>query len=210
MNFRTDDLYEALQNICRAARSSPAFDEIIHAVLMESARVLGCDSSLIAVNEGSRWVVKKVYNLPQEISDHVFTPEEISAAEHVVKAWKCISFGPVPSKWRIFSEQADKYGLSAALAIPLNLEKEMPGILLLTSRAKEITFGDSEIDLADKMGTAISVVLQNIHLFEENRQSEMLTVRVNELSDSVAAIRDNEGNFLYSVSQIQDRFPPFS
>jgi diguanylate cyclase (GGDEF)-like protein/PAS domain S-box-containing protein len=185
---RITKLYEGLHNICLAANTKLEIDAMMRKVAAASAEAVGCESSLIALLEKDHWIIKCVYRLPQESVGALFSHGDVSIAMLVEQALKSVHISNTGEDPRIFAGLVKQLGVRSLLAVPLIIQSEVLGILLLNYHSRPVAFTGDEMSFADKCGAILSMALRNALLLERTTLSEMKTRRANAFSDALNSI----------------------
>jgi PAS domain S-box-containing protein len=162
---KTQALSDTLNEINSAITSVLDFDQVAQTTLEKAAEAIDCDSGALIMREDGRWVIKHVYNLPQEKIGLAFSDEE---AKHLVLAAETNK--PLVIRDSLDEEKVDRefskiLGVRSLLASPLTVGDETEGVLSFYSRSEPVPFTKIEVDFAEKLASSVSLALKNLEIF---------------------------------------------
>ncbi len=188
-------LQSALTEIDALIHSTLRFDEIMRRSLSAAARVLGADSgNLVVYDEQDSATVRYLYpdeGGPVKIGQ-VFTVEEAPFTRLIREGRRPLIVADATTHQAFVPELHEQYGLVGFLAIPLIMRGEVfAGIGLNFAVPRE--FDAAESDFIDKLGSSISLALENAQLYRE-REAAMAELERQDrairaaYSDALAAV----------------------
>lgn len=176
-------LKETLNEIDLLVHSTLDFDVIMHRALRAAAMALGASSgSVVMYGDDAVAVVR--YSYPNEWVNigTRFSPEEAPFTLDLINDKRPLVVGDTASDSRFHLASRERFGTKAFLAIPLVVRGAVPaGLSLSFSEVQE--FAEADVDFLRKLGSSISLALENAHLFEEREQA------FRELAEKDIAIR---------------------
>ncbi|MEW5706367.1 MAG: PAS domain S-box protein [Actinomycetota bacterium] len=179
---QAEKLNNALSSINMAIISTLDFNEIMQKVIVESARALEAEVIGITLRENDRWVIRYVYGPTRYPVGVELPPEEVDYIKMVVETRGPVAVSDAFHDPRVNNELMRELGVRSTLAIPLIAREKVFGVMRFTYRTAQVTFTDAQIDFAAKLGTSVSLALENARLFESQRriadtlQEALLTV----------------------------------
>jgi len=162
-------LGDALNDINTTIISTLSFDEIMKRVVVESAKALGAEASSIVLREASEWIVSCAYGYPEEIIGVRFSDEESRHAVLAAKTGRPFVSEDTYRDERLDPEVMRRYGIRSTIVVPLMVRQEVIGGLAFNYHTAPVTFTAAQIDFADKLGTTVSLALENARLYEAKR-----------------------------------------
>jgi len=165
-SVRARQLSDALNDINSAIGSTLNFDEIMQRVVTKSAKAVGSETASIDLRVDDRWIVKYVYDLPQELMGKSFTDENSPHAAHVAKTREIFVVNDVATDPRVNREKLRALGIRSFMILPLMLKNDFIGVLIFNYHSGAVPFTDQQIDFANKLAASISLALENARLFE--------------------------------------------
>ena len=179
------DLGDALNRINLIINSTFDYDEIMNSVVVEAAKAIGCESSSIAIREGTNWIIRYIHGMPQEWIGRSFSDKEAPHALFAEVSKRPVAIDDAFHDKRVNNEVMKALGIRSVLVIPLMMRGRIIGNLFFTYHSTAVTFSEAQIDFANKVGTAASLALENARLYEELKKRESEIEREKELSDAL-------------------------
>lgn len=161
-------LADALTRINWAINSTLDFNEIMQRVVVEATEAINADSVTINIPERDYWLIKYTYGLPggeigKRLPDKATQPIVVAA-----KTRKPVAISDTYRDERVNIEYMKALGIHSLLAIPLMAREENIGVLSFQYH-EPVSFTESYVDFASKLGASISLALENARLFEYER-----------------------------------------
>ncbi|HZD60835.1 MAG TPA: SpoIIE family protein phosphatase [Anaerolineae bacterium] len=169
---RAKQLSDALNDINVAISSTFDINEIMQRVVVASAKAIEADVAAIALREDNRWVIGNTYGYAEGQVGKQLSAEEVGYVESVVKAGRPVAISDAYNDPRVDPEMMRRYGIWSILAIPLIVRGEVIGVLRFVFRSAPVTFTDVHIDFASKLGTSMSLALENARLFKAEVEAQ--------------------------------------
>ncbi len=170
---QSGSLSRALNIIHVAISSSLDFEEVMHAVVVKAAQAIGVELGMIAMREGGQWVVRYVSDEAKLPLGVRFTAEQAPYHALISETTEPTAINDTGKDPGISSEMCADYGMRSILGIPLISGRKLLGVLSLVSTSKPISFTDTDMDFAHKLGLAVSLALDNSRLYEAERQAKL-------------------------------------
>jgi phosphoserine phosphatase RsbU/P len=170
-----------LNDILMLINSTYDIDEILHEVVEESSKALGCESARIAMREGDKWVIKYVSNLPADLLGQSFTDEELPHAALARTTRMPVAIDDAFDDARTNTEMMKSLGIRSVMVLPLMEKDLVTGTLSYGYHTKAVSFKEAEIDYAKRIATGVALALQNARLYQDLDESKRLTDALNEI-----------------------------
>ncbi len=171
---RTERFSEALNRVNAAISSTLDFDQIMQRVVVEAAREIGADSAGIILLEENEWVIKYTSNLPQLVGmrfpDTPELPESIAAQARGDKPFVISGNALLPPDVR---EAMDRNSVGTKLFVPLRVRGRLIGLIGFHYHSPR-EFEAVQVDFATKLGSAVSLALENARLYAEAEEGRKL------------------------------------
>ncbi|MHB0975575.1 MAG: SpoIIE family protein phosphatase [Candidatus Aquicultorales bacterium] len=169
-NVKARKLSEELNRINVAITSTLSFDEIMRRVVTESAKAIGSEAAAIEMREETadfeeRWLVRYAYGLPDQQIGRPLTGEAPAITAMAARERQTIAVNDAYSDERVDREVMKDYGIRSFLAVPLLVREAVIGVLVFYYYSRRITLREEEVDFGRKLGTAVSLALENVRLF---------------------------------------------
>ena len=166
---RQRQLQDVLHKINSVINSSLHFDHIVQEVLVEAARGLSAETAITLMSDGEYWVVKSVFNHPEEILDTRFKKRELAWVGHAAGVRKPVSFSDLPASEQRASALANQFDVKSGVAVPLIVRDEIIGCLAFCHGSETVQFRYDQMDFARQLGASTSMALENARLYAEKR-----------------------------------------
>lgn len=187
---RMEELNDALNDINVTISATLDFDEILERATVESCGALGAESAIVALHSDHMWVVKHLYNLPQEYVGLKFSERELANATQAAKTRKPVFINDAYNDKRANRELMKKHKIRSFLIVPLAVRGEIIGGLFFIHRSAPIPFTEAEIDFASKLSTSISLALSNARLYAERAREKELSDSLNRINAAINSTLD--------------------
>jgi len=165
-------LSDALNKLNSYINSILDYDEIMQLIVEEGAKAIGAESSVINLIERDNWVVKFVYNFPNNIIGQKKTDQESPTSVYVANEKKAVAFNDAPNDSRVNKNGMKLHGVASVLVAPIILKDEFKGIIAFYHHQKSVVFSEAQIDFATKLASSLSQAVENAQLFDEIKNSE--------------------------------------
>jgi chemotaxis methyl-accepting protein methylase/serine phosphatase RsbU (regulator of sigma subunit) len=180
-------LMSALIAINATMNSVVDTDEVMRSVMVEAASAIGADSVVLYRCDESTWVAEYAAGIQEDIVGTVFANEEFPYLTPTRRR----------EPWAVRDMDADarfemsplrRHGSRSIVAIQLVARDKVVGALVFGFRRKT-RFNEAKLDFVRKLGTAVSVALENARLYgAQFRVAERLQEALLELPEHVAGI----------------------
>ncbi len=165
-------LSDAINSINAVIHSSLDLDTIMQKVIVEAAEAIGADGSSIGLFQGDFFVIKHVYNMPEELRERSCSPEEVKAPFHVRENKRALVVDDAAGDSRVNSAFLSDLGVRSLLVTPLKNREKVIGTLNLYSTTRTFAFVEAHLDFAEKLSATLFLAFENARLFGALRESE--------------------------------------
>ena len=193
--LRESELRAGLNALTLLLHSTLKPDEVMRRALVEATRVLAIDAAAIALPEGDTWPVRFAAGLPPEALGSPLTGEP-AISRLLAHSGEVLVLDQVTDHETV-DPFATRLGVRSLMAVPLIAQEQVIGTLLLVERRTTRHFTEAEIDFARRLGTSVSLALENARLFEAEREAQrnageelQATTRLLEAARALADWRD--------------------
>ncbi len=167
---RAEILNVALDNIYLSINSTLDFDEIMQRVIKGTARAIGSETAAIFLCKDNHLIVSYICGFPLELVGTQMSEYEKPHAMLAIKAGKPVAINDAYNDERVNREHMKKSGIRSVLVVPLLAGDKPVGVIFLNSHSSAVAFTETQVDFARKLGTSVSLAIENAHLFEERKR----------------------------------------
>ena len=167
-----DNLNNALNNVNSYINSQHDYNEIMKSCIEEGTLAIGAESSVINIKENDKWVVKFVYNFPNDIIGQEKSDKESPTSVYVANKREAVAFNDAPNDPRVNINGMRLHGVASLLVTPIIMKDKIKGIIAFYHHKKSVVFSDAKIDFANKLASSLSQAIENSELFENITKSE--------------------------------------
>ena len=140
--IRAHQLCMDLNNIMMLINSSHDVEEILHEIVEESCKAIGCESARIAMREGDNWVIRYVEKLPDDLVGRSFSDAELRLAALSMATKKPVAVDDAFHDERANTEMMKSLGIRSVLVVPLMEKEVVIGTLLFGYHSRaDIVYG---------------------------------------------------------------------
>ncbi len=189
-------LSEALGAIDLAIHSSHDLGHIVQAALERATNVLGTETAALSLREGAAWIVRYVHGLAPEVIGTRMVDDEEPHALLALREQRPVAIPDAWSDVRVNQDHMRQWNIRAVMVVPLIVRGEATGVVFFNDHRGPRAFGRAEVEFGMKFGAALSLAIENAHMFEElreadRRKTEFLAVLSHELRNPLAPIRNS-------------------
>ena len=193
---RIEALGDALSAIHLIVHSSHDIDHIMQHALRAAAAALGSDSAAVSLREGQHWAVRYVEGFPAGILGSRMVDDEERHAVQALREKTPIAIVDALDDDRVNREHMRKWNIRSVLVVPLVVRDEAIGVAFFNYQKQPRALGRAEVDFGAKLGTTMSLAVDNSRLVHELRESDsrktqFLAVLSHELRNPLAPIRNS-------------------
>ena len=165
-------LSNSLNKIYAKINSSLDYDIIMQSIVIEGAKALDAESSVVNILEGDKWIAKFMYNFPGDIAGQIRSDQESPISEYVANKRKAVAFNDAQNDPRVDINTMKLHGITSLLVAPIILYNEVMGIIAFYHHKKSVVFSESQIDFANRVASSLSQAIENADLINEIKKSE--------------------------------------
>ena len=167
---RASQLSNLLNVINIAMASSLDTEVILKTVVEEAAKGLGSESATIVLHEGDGWEIKYTYGLLEKFVGTRLSGERAKHIRAMSLAKKSLVIQDTHADLRVDREFMKELGTRSLIMVPLVVKDEIAGALVFHC-TKIAPFGELEIDFANKLGSSLSLAIENSRLYQAQRHT---------------------------------------
>lgn len=171
--LQSGSLSSALNVIHVAISSSLDFDDVMRSVVVKAAEAVGVELGMISIREDSEWVARYVSDEQKLPLGLRFASEQAPYHALISETTKPTAINDTSEDLAVCSKMCEEYGMRSILGIPLITGRKLLGVLSLVSTSNLISFTDTHMDFAHKLGLAVSLALDNSRLYEAERHAKL-------------------------------------
>lgn len=166
---QAEELSHSLNSINMAITSTLDFSEIMHRLVVESAKSLGAETAIVEMREGEFWVLRFSYGLPAKYLGRRLSAKHARHLLLAVRKRKPVLICDAPNDPRIERKLAERFNIQAILMVPIISREEVIGTLCFHYHEKNICFTDEQKDFARKVATTAALAIENSRLYAIER-----------------------------------------
>ena len=160
------ELSDALNRLDNLIHSTLDLDTILERVVAAAAQAIGAEAAVIGLFEQEYYVMKSVYNLPQElVGRSVLCPGD-ERIFHAASVRDVVAFNDAPHDDRLNQEMIRTLGIRSMMVAPFISKGNVLGALSFLNLSERFTFSDLHLDFARKLSFSISTALENSRLYD--------------------------------------------
>ena len=165
-------LNDALNTVNTYINSTLDYDEIMQLIVEEGSKAIGSESAVINIRENDNWVVKFVYNFPDNIIGQIKSDLESPTSVYVANEKQAVAFNDAPNDSRVNRNGMKLHGVTSLLVAPIILKDKVIGVIAFYHHQKSVIFSEAQIDFTNKLASSLSQAIEKAQLFEEIKKSE--------------------------------------
>ena len=174
-------LSDALNSANAAVHSTLEIDRVMQHALETGARAIGCDAGAIEMLEGDEWVVRYQYGVPARAIGTRLSKEEAPSSTIAALGGEPVGIDELG----LVGHQ----DLKSTLAAPLIAKGTVIGCALFYASTPARRFTAAEIDFGRKLGSAVSLAIENARLYgHERNMAKVLQTALIMLPDAISDI----------------------
>ncbi len=179
-------LSETLNRINTLLSSSLDIEAALPQVLIEAAQGLQVEAGIISRWDGKHWKMQYGYGVPPTLLGREFTDTEAESWVRAARDRQVLVVEDTQENSLMNSEAVRAYGMRSLLVIPLIQKEQVVGVMSFASRSNPAAFGPAQVDFGWKLATALSLTLENVHLYEQaQKDAEMRATLLREVNHRV-------------------------
>ena len=159
-------LAEALNWINRQLHSSLELPQIMEHVVVETARALKVDAVAVQLKQSDHWEYTYSHGLPEALRSMRLADDQVRLSVLALESGKVVASSDPEHDPRTNPEFIEQIGVRSVMAVPLMMQREGFGVLVILCFDRARTFTDLEVDFASKVGATLSLSLENARIYE--------------------------------------------
>lgn len=184
---KATDLGTALNKINEILNSRMNFDKKFNMMLNEAANALQVETAAILLKQDDHWQIQHSYNFPEEFTNIRFTDKQARAHILALENGKTAVFNDATADKRLDQQIVKENDFKSFMVTPFEIKDSFVGGLSFHYHSEFYDFTAEEIDFAEKLGSAITLTLQNMRLEEKGRQELSRTRLLQEVASATAS-----------------------
>ena len=170
---KREALGQSLNEISAEISASLDNEPVLPIIVKKASEALGVGAGMIAVRTDDRWMVRQTFGLQELHQGMPLMEEDIPYMEFVEKAGEPVAIRDVDADNRVSCSIAKAYGMRSVIGVALVAGGGFVGVLSLFFKSGPTIFTEAEIDFVQKLGIAVSLALNNIHLYDTAHQRKI-------------------------------------
>ncbi len=166
---RSKQLSDALNDINTAISSTFNIDEILQSVVVEAARAIDCDGSVIGLYEDDVWTIQYVHGLSETLINKAFRSEEVNNVIQALKTKKPTIINDTSSSKEYDWQLTEVHGVRSVMTVPLIVKDESIGTICFVYTSAPVAFTSDKVDFAKKLAASVSFALESAKLYAAER-----------------------------------------
>ena len=138
------------------------------------SKTLNVESSVVNMHVEGNWIVKYIYNFPNNIIGQIKSDLESPTSMYVLNKREAVAFDDAKNDPRVNKNGMKMHGVASVLVVPIILKDKVEGVIAYYHHKKRVVFSKEQIDFANKLASSLSQSLENAKLFEAIKKSEDL------------------------------------
>ncbi len=169
--IRIQQFDESLRSISDLIHSTLDADKMIRRVVVEAANSLPCETTGVLLRDGDGWVVRCTHGFGDDVRDGVrLRDEEVPVAMMAEQSKEPVIVAEVQDDPRTRDTMGKNFGISSMMNVPLIARDTVVGVLGFHCHAEPVAFSPAQVAFAAKLGSTLSLALENARLYEQQRR----------------------------------------
>jgi len=171
---QAEELSTALNRLNAHISSTLDYDVIMQRVVEEGCKALGCDSALINLREGDRWIPRFVHKLPEQLLGVPRAVEDSPTSMLVAQERRALAFDDAQNDPRVDQLGLRDLGVQSMMVAPIIILDDVVGVIAFHNRTRKVRFSEAQLDFAHKLRASLSLAMENARLYEAVRDKGKL------------------------------------
>ena len=160
-------LSDALSCITEAVHSRLSIESVLQTVVVEVAAAAGVDGSIVLTRDEGGWTIRFAEGYPDDMVGTRLSYAEARSCEIASASRRLLAIDDTANDDRVNPETVKRFGVRSILVVPLLKRRGVTGVLVLCHRTKPVHFTSDTIEFAERVGTTVSLAIENARLYEE-------------------------------------------
>ena len=181
-------LSTALAEIETQIHSRLEFEDILQYTIQRAAQAVGASSGAVNLLETDGLRCVAAWGLANNPTGSLLTWDAERHSALALDTGETLTVTDTARDERVDSGYLAGFGITAVIVLPLVVRGERIGLLYLNYDSGPRVFADAELDFVNKLGSSLSLALENARLFEQVGESAMLNAVLNGIDETLNAI----------------------
>lgn len=165
--YRIKRLRKALERIRELIHSTLDFDELMKRVIVEASKAINCETAVISLRKGDKWVVSYTCGFGKDIVGMCMDDSQELPAALAIKSKKPVVIEDALNDKRISHENIEKWGVRSVIVVPMLTEGQVIGVIFFNYYEQVSRFYESDVEFVQNLACSLSMALQNVKLYEK-------------------------------------------
>jgi GAF domain-containing protein len=170
---RRAEYAEALNTVTRAIGSTLDAGEVMQRALDAGLAAMRMDAGTVEVRDEQGWVVRYESGFGPEVLGLRFTDAEAVVAGRVTRTRRALIVADVSQQKELQTGFLGDHDVRSLFAVPLIVNAEVLGCLLLDTRSAERRFTEEDIQFSENLAAVLSLALANALAYERSVADRM-------------------------------------
>lgn len=176
-------LAESLNRIDRRIHATLDRNEMLKTVAEESASAIEAQSTALVLRERGQWVVRYLYNMPDDLIGLVLSDEEAPLAQIAAETGRPVAVENAYDDLRANPATQRKIGVRAVMVAPVIVQGQ-PVAAMYFNYPSPRRFSEEETRYAARLASSVSLAIANVRLYESERNT------ANQLQEALLSMPD--------------------
>ena len=163
-------LAESLEAVDEVAHSTRGIDTVMRWAIDEGMRALRAKAGAVDMRESGTWFVRYQRGFPAEVLGLQLVDDYAPMATRALRTGDLVVVPDVKDETTMDTGFVREHGIRAGIAAPLVARGEVIGCLLFQYDVPR-AFDAAEVDFVRKLGSSVSLALENARLYEREAES---------------------------------------
>ena len=159
----------ALNAVDSTVHSTLEIDRVMQLATEAGVGALACDCGAVEMIDGDEWVVRYQHGFSEEIVGTRFSKDEAPHATSAALRGSALAIENSSDEDGLSAGLGNQHALKSVMAVPLTARGQVVGCGLFFTKAVR-HFDDAEIDFGRKLGSTVSLALENARLYESEHR----------------------------------------
>ncbi len=180
---RRAELSQSLNEIDAIIHSALRFEDVMALSIAKGATSIGADSGSVTIKEDEGWVLRYEHGLGPDFLSYTYPDVEVPFVEQMRIDRQPLSFEYPSDDPETIETGNSVYRFYSVLVAPLVVRGKVFGLIYFNRHEPETPFGPEYIDFARKLSASVSLALENLRLYEEERRSVRFAEALNAVNE---------------------------
>ena len=181
---------ETLNRVNAIVHSSFDLDALLERVTVDAGSALNFGGAAIMFHEAGVWRIPYRYGIEDEAAMAGIPDRDAPLAARIVETPEIVVVDDAQNDPRVNSENYRRFGVKGVIIVPLMARGDVESLLFLTLPQDRDRFTEAQADFAKKLGSTISLAVENARLNEVERERLVRIETLHELTDLAVSSLD--------------------